>query len=145
MRMAGRTFTQTVKVISLGQKNRSELCEAFAKQLGEFDFFFSSRRRHTRCLSDWSSDVCSSDLVWLGFLVQQADQRVAPQTSADSLTFQRSKPAEDQRPRNRHGELGAMREGLHDLAHRVGVLVSGGNRARRSEERRVGKECGSRA
>src|SRR5471030_3496461 len=27
-----------------------------------FVFFFSSRRRHTRCLSDWSSDVCSSDL-----------------------------------------------------------------------------------
>src|SRR5258706_7509833 len=29
-------------------------------------FFFSSRRRHTRLVSDWSSDVCSSDLVWLG-------------------------------------------------------------------------------
>src|SRR5205814_2831526 len=29
-------------------------------------FFFSSRRRHTRCLSDWSSDVCSSDLFWCG-------------------------------------------------------------------------------
>src|SRR5262245_64788157 len=28
-----------------------------------FVFFFSSRRRHTRCLSDWSSDVCSSDLT----------------------------------------------------------------------------------
>src|SRR5262245_62764731 len=26
------------------------------------NFFFSSRRRHTICLSDWSSDVCSSDL-----------------------------------------------------------------------------------
>src|SRR5205814_5592082 len=26
---------------------------------------FSSRRRHTRCLSDWSSDVCSSDLSTL--------------------------------------------------------------------------------
>src|SRR5262245_54077274 len=25
------------------------------------DVFFSSRRRHTSCLSDWSSDVCSSD------------------------------------------------------------------------------------
>src|SRR5262245_64113486 len=25
-------------------------------------FFFSGRRRHTSCLSDWSSDVCSSDL-----------------------------------------------------------------------------------
>src|SRR5215213_10800671 len=26
-------------------------------------FFFSSRRRHTRLVSDWSSDVCSSDLA----------------------------------------------------------------------------------
>src|SRR2546427_1132246 len=41
-------------------------------------FFFSSRRRHTRFDCDWSSDVCSSDLVsahWqlsgaqLGFLL----------------------------------------------------------------------------
>src|SRR2546429_2267091 len=32
------------------------LCEMF--------FFFSSRRRHTRCSRDWSSDVCSSDLYW---------------------------------------------------------------------------------
>src|SRR5690349_16019008 len=29
--------------------------------IGEW-FFFSSRRRHTRSLRDWSSDVCSSDL-----------------------------------------------------------------------------------
>src|SRR5260221_7783571 len=29
-------------------------------------FFFSSRRRHTRSLCDWSSDVCSSDLVMFG-------------------------------------------------------------------------------
>src|SRR5690606_39734269 len=28
-----------------------------------FLFFFSSRRRHTRFSRDWSSDVCSSDLV----------------------------------------------------------------------------------
>src|SRR5260221_7700170 len=28
-------------------------------------FFFSSRRRHTRSLCDWSSDVCSSDLLFL--------------------------------------------------------------------------------
>src|SRR5690606_40934944 len=26
-------------------------------------FFFSSRRRHTRFSRDWSSDVCSSDLI----------------------------------------------------------------------------------
>src|SRR5476649_905789 len=28
----------------------------------DYFFFFSSRRRHTRSLCDWSSDVCSSDL-----------------------------------------------------------------------------------
>src|SRR2546429_3563312 len=31
-------------------------------------FFFSSRRRHTRCSRDWSSDVCSSDLVELAIM-----------------------------------------------------------------------------
>src|SRR5699024_5732664 len=30
---------------------------------GRFLFFFSSRRRHTRSKRDWSSDVCSSDLI----------------------------------------------------------------------------------
>src|SRR5256884_476341 len=29
-------------------------------------FFFSSRRRHTRCSRDWSSNVCSSDLEPIG-------------------------------------------------------------------------------
>src|SRR2546422_8230663 len=32
-------------------------------RLRSFFFFFSSRRRHTRCSRDWSSDVCSSDLI----------------------------------------------------------------------------------
>src|SRR5439155_10948123 len=39
---------------------------------GDCFFFFSSRRRHTRWPRDWSSDVCSSDLVRLytsGFAV----------------------------------------------------------------------------
>src|SRR5215472_15077891 len=39
-----------------------DLCEAAHRSRPSFrSFFFSSRRRHTRCLSDWSSDVCSSD------------------------------------------------------------------------------------
>src|SRR2546422_8425095 len=33
-----------------------------------FVFFFSSRRRHTRCSRDWSSDVCSSDLLYAATL-----------------------------------------------------------------------------
>src|SRR5437899_6167955 len=36
--------------------------ELVGRHLSDHLFFFSSRRRHTRCLSDWSSDVCSSDL-----------------------------------------------------------------------------------
>src|SRR5437762_9632695 len=32
-------------------------------------FFFSSRRRHTRYIGDWSSDVCSSDLGFGNYLI----------------------------------------------------------------------------
>src|SRR5690606_40381306 len=35
-----------------------------------FAFFFSSRRRHTRFSRDWSSDVCSSDLLDLRIIVE---------------------------------------------------------------------------
>src|SRR6266852_6589801 len=41
----------------------------------ELFFFFSSRRRHTRCYRDWSSDVCSSDLMMLR-LAQLQDEGV---------------------------------------------------------------------
>src|SRR2546429_1675616 len=39
----------------------SQICVSMT--VGYFCFFFSSRRRHTRCSRDWSSDVCSSDLA----------------------------------------------------------------------------------
>src|SRR5256886_13671460 len=39
-------------------------------------FFFSSRRRHTRFDCDWSSDVCSSDLVLAGAI--QSVEELAP-------------------------------------------------------------------
>src|SRR5262245_66398964 len=79
-------------------------------------FFFSSRRRHTRCLSDWSSDVCSSDLgnhgdewegqIGLGNLIRALEPR--------------------------------------DIKGRLVILPSANFPAAmegRSEERRVGKEC----
>src|SRR2546422_8831319 len=40
-------------------------------------FFFSSRRRHTRCSRDWSSDVCSSDLARLGAARERAGRAAA--------------------------------------------------------------------
>src|SRR5207245_4986627 len=40
-------------------------------------FFFSSRRRHTRCYRDWSSDVCSSDLLGLAGNQERERPRIA--------------------------------------------------------------------
>src|SRR5438034_1046265 len=47
-------------------RNTTSLNSGFTtvNTLKVYVFFFSSRRRHTRSLCDWSSDVCSSDLGW---------------------------------------------------------------------------------
>src|SRR2546429_877387 len=52
-------------------------------------FFFSSRRRHTRCSRDWSSDVCSSDLghnflkSYSGFAVKNSGDITDPRSGVD--------------------------------------------------------------
>src|SRR5260221_7374566 len=53
-------------------------------------FFFSSRRRHTRSLCDWSSDVCSSDLkpsreAYLDSLWTVGDKHYRARVSVDGL------------------------------------------------------------
>ena len=50
-------------------------------------FFFSSRRRHTRFTSDWSSDVCSSDLFESGTADLLIDQLLigSASSSIDSI------------------------------------------------------------
>src|SRR5690349_21919479 len=55
-------------------------------------FFFSSRRRHTRSLRDWSSDVCSSDLSYHAILrlLPYALLTAASNTRTDA--FQMSRP-----------------------------------------------------
>src|SRR5438046_8557873 len=86
------------------------VCWWFLVSLICFFFFFSSRRRHTRLVSDWSSDVCSSDLDRVGSGQKRA---------------QRDHAVDDQKlvARQLHAEEPPER---------------------RSEERRVGKECRSR-
>src|SRR5690606_40119539 len=49
-------------------------------------FFFSSRRRHTRFSRDWSSDVCSSDLL-LGGPIPQLAHDGKPLSSSPRLTY----------------------------------------------------------
>src|SRR5205814_4901240 len=89
-------------------------------------FFFSSRRRHTRCLSDWSSDVCSSDLEDGG--VVEADPAAVKQVLLHLVTNARD----------------AMRNGgtLHVEVRRARLGAADRPLHARSEERRVGKESG---
>src|SRR2546428_8981453 len=99
-------------------------------------FFFSSRRRHTRC-SRWSSDVCSSDLSLqtrhLGTL------RAAGSTFGVSVTS----PCHCSRSTPGHcrdifaTSVGTARRGIKRCAKMLSLFT-------RSEERRVGKECRSR-
>src|SRR5437016_10201232 len=67
-----RTVQSKFKLLSQGSLMfTGKLCIFFPwKVIIQCFFFFSSRRRHTRLVSDWSSDVCSSDLR---FGVAQAD------------------------------------------------------------------------
>src|SRR5438093_7742255 len=53
------------------KRNRAFPLLAALRRVRRCCFFFSSRRRHTRLVSDWSSDVCSSDLRPLEALHQR--------------------------------------------------------------------------
>src|SRR5206468_4843161 len=93
-------------------------------------FFFSSRRRHTSSDRDWSSDVCSSDLIYQpmtgdGTIVA----RVASVQNTNSWT-----------------KAGVMiRESLAPGATNAFMFLAASKGLNyRSEERRVGKEYGSR-
>src|SRR5690349_24170716 len=84
-------------------------------------FFFSSRRRHTRSLRDWSSDVCSSGL-------------------GNGLAADKWKEAGIQGWYFAHRE-----EPIASTISRLAALPMDAHPGeKRSEERRVGKECRSR-
>src|SRR5258706_2314294 len=87
-------------------------------------FFFSSRRRHTRLVSDWSSDVCSSDLDMPMF------ESMGISTGID---FQKLLAARE-----------LMVKAIPEEPVYGHMALAGLPKGFRSEERRVGKECRSR-
>src|SRR5690606_39445310 len=90
-------------------------------------FFFASRRRHTRFSRDWSSDVCSSDLV-----LRRAAHAHNLQGAGASLVL----------PKSRGKRNASNVTGL--AAVRPPAGRRGGGRAKlRSEERCVGRESKS--
>src|SRR5207249_9107116 len=93
-------------------------------------FFFSSRRRHTRSKRDWSSDVCSSDLV----------VRITPAAADRHPPIRKQEHRDDDDPNQSAGLFWI------DLADDAVTrsLVTARHSIDRSEERRVGKEWRSR-
>src|SRR5690349_22678421 len=90
-----------------------------------YSFFFSSRRRHTRSLRDWSSDVCSSDL-------ESAPFKWMSETS--SYVSCSSSRCQAEIPRIRAGFFFSRALSYDGSNNLLETRV-------RSEERRVGKEC----
>src|SRR3546814_6850543 len=84
-------------------------------------FFFKQKTAYDMRISDWSSDVCSSDLHEVGGNRTLADPATDPVGSKVTSGSHRSVPCALTRSR---------------LAHPPAAAVGG-----RSEERRVGKEC----
>src|SRR2546429_8561445 len=89
-------------------------------------FFFSSRRRHTRCSRDWSSDVCSSDLS----MRKTGGGAIVNISSAGGMMAYPNTAA-----------YVASKWGLRGLTKTAALELGRDNR---SEERRVGEEGRSR-
>src|SRR5204862_1523701 len=93
-------------------------------------FFFSSRRRHTRSLRDWSSDVCSSDLTgptsWLC---------LSSISNGDGGMHVGRRPNPDDIDVRQSHEVGPVSDGHSGWNIFLAKLFRA-----RSEERRVGKE-----
>src|SRR5690606_40021590 len=95
-------------------------------------FFFSSRRRHTRFSRDWSSDVCSSDLNLNVQVFSRPSYRDDVVGSAGDYELKN---------RSHSGVAAELIDGLvKRVTYEQGQLRLGNFR---SEERRVGKDNGS--
>src|SRR3546814_15667884 len=90
-------------------------------------------------ISDWSSDVCSSDLVRLELVV--SDDRASLRVEDNGRGFALEQPIETNG--TCHLGLAAMQERASMLGGHLSCFSQpdSGTRLLRSEERRVGEEC----
>src|SRR5207249_7920259 len=95
----------------------------------------SSRRRHTRSKRDWSSDVCSSDLLRNDApALTQARVSIRLRDGRTLASYADGARGYSDRP--------ATAQELTDKFRACAGRVLDPDRTDRSEERRVGKECG---
>src|SRR3546814_20884507 len=91
-------------------------------------FFFKQKTAYEMRISDWSSDVCSSDLVMQYVYARYGRNRAG--IAATVIHY---------RPRSALREIGKALGLSEDVTARLASTVWGSHG--RSEERRVGKEC----
>src|SRR5690606_40520438 len=79
--------------------------------------FFSSRRRHTRFSRDWSSDVCSSDLLEVPKLAEMGAELVEAGGLAERIetSFEPSGRLRD----DASGTLASLRDRVRSLHQRI--------------------------
>src|SRR3546814_7334639 len=94
-------------------------------------FFFKQKTAYEMRISDWSSDVCSSDLI-IGFEQQTHVQLRGARCTRDTVAA----PAQHVPAQMRPVEAAATDAEDDAFAERCASKI-----AQRSEERRVGKEC----
>src|SRR5699024_4983165 len=83
-------------------------------------FFFSSRRRHTRSKRDWSSDVCSSDLIRKDFPVLSEQVRDKPLVYLDNgASSQMPAVVADRLDHYHRHEHANVHRGIHHLSQKA--------------------------
>src|SRR5437763_2241014 len=100
------------RICAIGYRRWSLTCAV------SFFFFFSSRRRHTIYIGDWSSDVCSSDLV----LVEMAHEGDDAAVEIEGPLALLARALVAQRDGEAFVEVGHLAEALGE---RVEVIVVG--------------------
>src|SRR5256885_12977411 len=123
--LAPATITPPVALSAASRVKQREL--SIRRARCALFFFFSSRRRHTRLQGDWSSDVCSSDLLPNPHFVPTLRRRTGRDRAVAEFMERDASTVEF---------MDRLEEYLqYVVPHYI---------AERSEERRVGKECRSR-
>src|SRR3546814_1941361 len=96
-----------------------------------FIFFFKQKTAYEIRISDWSSDVCSSDLKGIGIIFHQVENTFLP----GLIAFFCIREYTSEQAIKGHSRIYLARAGL------CGGLPGDARSIKRSEERRVGKEC----
>src|SRR5690606_39490633 len=93
------------------------------------------RRRHTRFSRDWSSDVCSSDLIYLDYLQNRKGQTIASVYSVRPVPGAQVSAPLDWNELDK--DISPSKFTIKNMPARI---EKRGDLFKRSEERRVGKE-----